>query len=89
MAQQIRLEFISAGFKEILESDGVRNVIEDTTKGIQQRANANITGESEGFNASVKLGNYGGGRWLGFVGTNDQASRVAESENGALTKAVR
>ena len=90
MAQQIRLEFNSDGFKQLLASAETRDMIAEHTNAIKQRADANIAGESEGFNARVeqaKSANYGG-RWIGVVGTSDYASVVAESENGALTKAV-
>lgn len=91
MAQQIRLEFNEAGFKALLGSDEMRAEIEAQTNAIKQRADANIAGESDGFNARVeqaKSATYGG-RWIGVVGTSDYASVVAESENAALTRAVK
>lgn len=91
MATQIRLEFNSDGFRQLLQSDGVRDMVEGHVNAIKQRADANIAGESDGFNARVeqaKSANYGG-RWIGIVGTSDYASVVAESENAALTRAVK
>ena len=89
MTTQIKLEFVSQGFKEILESDGVKGLVESATETIKQRADSDITGESEGFSASVYKGNYGGGRWVGMVHTTDYESKRAESEDKSLTKAVR
>jgi len=90
MATQIRLVFNEDGFKALLGGDAMRAEIEAQTNAIKQRADANIAGESEGFNAKVEMGRSApyADRWVGIVGTSDYASEVAESENGALTKAV-
>ena len=85
---QLRLEFNSDGFKEILCSDGVHGLVDSTTEKIKAKADAGINGDSEGFRASSMLGNYGGGRWVGFVSTTDNATMIAESEGKALSKAV-
>lgn len=89
MATQVNIEFISEGFKEILTSDGVKSLVTEVTNNIQAKANANIGGESEGFSAQVRMGGYGGGRWIGHVTTTDGASIRAESEDKALTRAVK
>ena len=86
---QIEIEFISEGFKEILNSDGVRAAVENAANDIKNKADANISGESEGFSAHAWKGGYGGGRWVASVTTTDLASMQAEAENKALTKAVK
>ena len=88
MSSQLRLEFNSDGFREILCGDGVKGMVDSATEKIKARADAGIQGESEGFRATSILGNYGGGRWVGFVSTTDQESMIAESEGKALSKAV-
>ena len=89
MSQQVDVEFISAGFKEILESEGVHDFLEQKANEIKSRADANIGDDSEGFKVTVMKGGYGGGRWVAHVQTTDYATMVAESEHKALTKAVR
>ena len=88
MATNIRLEFISDGFKQNLESDGVRELVQETADNIKDRANANNTRGGQGFESNVIQGNYGGGRWIGFVKSTDRESDIAESEDKALTGAV-
>ena len=88
MATNIRLEFISDGFKQILESDGVRELVQETADNIKDRANANNARGGQGFESNVIQGNYGGGRWIGFVKSTDRESDIAESEDKALTGAV-
>ena len=83
-----RIEFNSAGFREILMSGGVQGLVTETAADIQGRANANIQEESEGYAVEVIACGFGGGRWIGFVSTTDKASMIAESENKALTRAV-
>ena len=89
MATQIKLEFKSEGFRQILMGSGVQGVVQNATEQIRANANAGITGESEGFSAHTWQGNYGGGRWIGSVSTTDLESQRAESEDKALSKAVR
>lgn len=81
----IRLEFNSDGFAALLKSSEVQSMIEGHTDAIKQRADAYITGESQGFKGDTKLM---GTRWVGLVGTTDLATMIAESEQKALTKAV-
>lgn len=92
MAKQIRLEFLSDGFKEILTGAGVQNLVSEATQKIQAQANANAAGEldedSEGFSAKTWLGGFGGGRWVGSVSTTDHSTMVAEAENKVLSRAV-
>ena len=92
MAKQIRLEFISEGFKEILTGAGVQNLVSEATQKLQAQANANAAGEldeeSKGFSAKTWLGGFGGGRWVGSVSTTDHSTMVAEAENKALSRAV-
>ena len=87
MAQQIKLEFISDGFKAILESEGTRQLVADVAEKIQTAANAEVK-DSEGFSAETWLGKYGGGRWIGSITSLDDAAARAQSENKVLTKAV-
>lgn len=89
MGQQIKIKFISKGFKEILCSGGVKSLVEEHTANIQGNANANNMRGGEGFGAKVWMGNYGGGRWVGSVMTTDKKSMIAEAEDKALSKAVR
>lgn len=89
MGKQIRLEFISNGFRQILKSDGVKGLVQKQTDTIKDRANANLNEDSEGFSSDVIYGGFGGGRWVGFVGTTDAASQRAEAEDKALSRAVR
>ena len=83
MAKQIRLEFISEGFKEILCSQGVKEVVEDKANEIAMRAQANLTGNGD-VTMSSRLGGYGGGRYVAYV----HCPAYEESENKALSKAV-
>lgn len=81
------IEFIDSGFKEILASDGCREAVEMTTEEIRDKANGNNARGGKGFESSVI---YGGRaqRFVGFVNTTDKASEIAESEDGALTRAI-
>ena len=80
----MRIEFNKDGFTALLKSNEVKELIESHTNAIKDRADSYITGESQGFNANVKLFS----RWVGLVGTSDLNSMIAESEQKVLTKAV-
>ena len=81
-----RIEFISPGFKAILNTEEMHNVVEEVAQHIADNANGNYGGD--GFEATTKLGGYGGGRWIAFVSSSDKDSLKAESEESALTRAI-
>ena len=88
MASETRLVFNSAGFREILLSNEVKDLVTEHAEEIKNNADANNTRGGEGFYSNVQVGGYGGGRWIGFVGTLDKEAMIAESEDKALTRAI-
>lgn len=88
MGQQIKIKFISSGFKEILCSGEVNDLVSQAAEQIQSRANANNTRGGDGFSVYTWMGGYGGGRWVATVSAMDRAARIAESEDKALSRAV-
>lgn len=90
MTTQTTLQFISDGFKAILESSGVQSLVQSVGETIKNSANANAGLEdSDGFTCKVWKGNYGGGRWVASVTTTDKKSMKAEAEDKALSRAIR
>ncbi len=89
MANAVRIEFIGEGFGEILRSEGTRELVQTVTEDIGNKANANNARGGEGYRTSVEQsGRYKNRRWVGFVSTTDKKSVKAETEDGALTRAV-
>lgn len=86
--KQARIVFNSAGFREILLSDGCHSLVSQTAENICIKANANNSRGGEGFKASTQVGGYGGGRWIGFVTATDKQASAAQSEDQALTRAI-
>lgn len=82
----MEIVFNSAGFKEILESEGVRELVQDTAQEIADKANENYGGD--GFEVKVQHLGYGGGRWGAFITSKDNKAAQAESEDKALTRAL-
>ena len=83
-----KLEFNSDGFKQILEGEGVKNLVESSANKIKSEADGNVSGDSTGFKVNTHIGGYGGGRYISHVNSTDLESAKAESEGKALTKAV-
>ena len=81
-----KIVFNSAGFKALLNTDGVHQLVEVLSQDIADKANSNYGGD--GFQVTTKVGGYGGGRWIGFVTATDKDSLKAESEDSALTRAL-
>ena len=80
----IRLEFNPNGFAQILHSEACHELVQSTAEGIAERANANSGLDS--FKAtSMNLST----RYVGFASTTDKASLKAESEDKALTRALK
>lgn len=93
MSSEIKITFISDGFREILISDGVRSVVSSAADKIASRANSYLTGDGGGYEAyteiSSKFSNYSNGdRWAGFVASTDQETRMDEYYNSSLSRAV-
>lgn len=82
----MEIVFNSAGFKEILESEGVRELVQDTAQEIANKANENYGGD--GYEVKVQHLGYGGGRWGAFITSKDKKAAQAESEDKALTRAL-
>lgn len=81
------IEFNNDGFKAILQSDGCREVIEQTANEIAEKANSNNTRGGTGFNSKVELGTKAQ-RYVGFVYSTDKNSLIAETEDGTLSGAI-
>lgn len=81
------IEFNNDGFKAILQSDGCREVIEQTANEIEDKANSNNSRGGTGFNSKVELGTKAG-RYIGFVYSTDKNSLIAETEDSALSGAI-
>lgn len=89
MAQRMTIEFISAGFEALLCDEGTMALVREQTERIRENANANNSRGGSGFESATRLGKaYGSRRALGFVYTTDEKSRIAESEDKALSRAV-
>lgn len=93
MANQVKIEFVSEGFESILTSEGVQSVIREQTQKIADKANANNNRGGEGFKCDVAIKPAGkqfrSNRAIGFVYTTDHESIVSESEDKALSRAVK
>lgn len=83
-----RIVFNSDGFRQLLLSDGVRELVQSTAEEICDKANGNNTRGGEGFVVRTQVGGYGGGRYVAFVSSTDKNSFIAESEDKALTGAL-
>ena len=85
----VRIEFNGEAFGEILRSEGTMELVRNTTEEIGNRANGNNTRGGNGYRTSVEQsGRYKNRRWVGFVSSTDKESVIAETEDGALTRAI-
>lgn len=87
MSVEITIEFNSPGFREILFSEGTKNLVTSAAQKIQAEANAAVS-KSKGFSVRTYGGGYGGGRWIASVTAIDRAAAAAEAESQVLSKAV-
>lgn len=85
---EVKIEFNSDGFREILLSPGVESAVRSAAESIRNKAESNLDGSSDGYSVSTWQGDYGGGRWIASVTGSDNAANKAESEYKALSGAV-
>ena len=79
--KKVKIEFIDEGFKEILQQQGVWDVVREETVAIKQRA-------GEYFEADIEFG-YNNTRPVGFVHSINKLGAQEEAENKTLSKAVK
>ena len=90
MAQKMKIEWVNKGFEEILCASGTMAQVKASTDRIKANANGNNTRGGKGFGSVTRLARaFGSQRAMGLVYTTDRKSRIAESEDKALSKAVR
>ena len=82
-----KIEFISKGFKEILQEPKVATLVGDIGMDIEMRANASSQ-YGDVYTHEVEIG-YSGSRWVGFVHNTDYKGAKDEAENKTLSKAVK
>lgn len=78
----VKIKFNSAGFREVLQSDGVKSLVTSAT---DSKA-AQVSGRGE-FRHGVFLGGPAG-RWIGFVAADDKEALKAESEDKVLSRLI-
>lgn len=89
MPQRMTIQFNSAGFEALLCDAGTMALVQQQAERIRDNANANNARGGTGFECATRLGcAYGSQRAMGFVFTTDDKSRIAESEDKALSRAV-
>lgn len=84
---EVRIEFISEGFRDILCCDGTKELVKSVTDEVCSNANSASSGT---FTSEVTMvPGWGGGRWIGNVDASDKQARIDEAENKVLTGAIR
>lgn len=80
MAGKITIEFIDQGFKDVMLSEGAKEMIEEKATQIATRA-------GDGFSYDIMKGYYGS-RWIAFVHSDTEEAAKEEAENKVLSGAV-
>lgn len=80
----VRLEFNSDGFRELLNSPEVEQLVLQHAQEIANRAN-----EASGLDSFEAHSLKAGTRYIAFAGTTDDASAQAEAEDKVLSQAVQ
>lgn len=89
MAKRTEIQWIHEGFEAILCCNETMELVREHAIRICERANTNNHRGGSGFDMATRQGRaYGSQRAMGFVYSTDQKSKLAESEDKALSKAV-
>lgn len=91
-----KIEFISDGFKAILQTEGTREVVQEVTDSIKQNCEANYDAVSidgvgpDTFHSEVKpaTASQYKSRYVGFVSTSDPYAVAAEVNDKVMTRAL-
>lgn len=92
-----KIDFISDGFRDILQTAGTQQVVQEVTENIKQNCVANFaavsldgTDAEAAFHTEVKQATAAQyrGRFVGFVSTSDPYAVAAETEDKIMTRAL-
>ena len=91
-----KIEFISDGFRDILQTAGTQTVVQEVTESIRQNCVANYAAvspdgvDADVFNTEVKQATAAQykGRFIGFVSTSDPYAVLGETEDKIMTRAL-
>ena len=91
-----KIQFISDGFKAILQTEGTHQVVSEVTESIKQNCVANYAAvspdgvDADVFNTEVKQATAAQykSRYVGFVSTSDPYAVAAETEDKIMTRAL-
>lgn len=91
-----KIEFISDGFRDILQTAGTQTVVQEVTESIRQNCVANYAAvspdgvDADVFNTEVKQATAAQykGRYVGFVSTSDPYAVLGETEDKIMTRAL-
>ena len=91
-----KIEFISDGFRDILQTAGTQTAVQEVTESIRQNCVANYAAvspdgvDADVFNTEVKQATAAQykGRFIGFVSTSDPYAVAAETEDKIMTRAL-
>ena len=91
-----KIQFISDGFRDILQTEGTQTVVQEVTESIKQSCVANYAAvspdgvDADVFNTEVKQATAAQykGRFIGFVSTSDPYAVAAETEDKIMTRAL-
>lgn len=86
--ESVRLEFVSEGFKAILNCEGTGELVKQVTDRVCAECNSMNNRGGSGFEASTFKGNYAGGRWVGYITATDKKSLAAASEDKVFERAL-
>lgn len=89
----VKIKWDNKGFKEILNSDGMKKACIDAAEAIASRANLLASGYSDGkekpeFIALDWKSSMKGGRAAAVVGTHNNASKIAQAQGHILETAT-
>ena len=77
-----KIVFNDQGFKDVLLSDGCKELIKSNADQIAKRA-------GDGYVVDGPMVGYNGTRWIAFVRTDGIEAMIDEAENKTLSKAVK
>lgn len=88
MAKTVRIEHISAGWREILMSEPVKQLVSDNAEAVRSRAESMSMMPGAEWTAEVSVGSYGGGRIVGYVRPANLQAMIDEASGKMLEVAV-
>ena len=86
--KRVSIELDSAGFRELLLSDEIAEVVDEAANRVASAAYGHSIPGSQYVVKGPKAGGYGGGRMIAYVAADNTKAAISATDKNSLERAI-